>query len=86
MLWLPDDSGVVLRPNPSFQPKVLLPQFINQSINLAAFQSASQSDQAGDHLLCSVRALRHYVAATICLRHTDQLFICYGGARKGATV
>lgn len=41
MLWLPDDSGVVLQPNPSFQPKVLLPQFINQSINLVAFQSAS---------------------------------------------
>ncbi len=29
MRWLPDDSGVVLRPNPSFLPKVLLPQFIN---------------------------------------------------------
>ncbi len=45
MRWLPDDSGVVLRPNPSFLPKVLLPQFINQSISLAAFQSGSQSDQ-----------------------------------------
>lgn len=68
------------------KPKVLLPQFINQSINLVAFQSASQSDQAGDHLLCSVRALRHYLAATIRLRHTDQLFVCYGCARKGAAV
>lgn len=43
MCWRPDDSGAVLQPNPSFIPKVILPQFINQSINLAAFQSASQS-------------------------------------------
>lgn len=38
-----DDSDAVLQPNPSFIPKVMLPQFINQSINLATFQSASQS-------------------------------------------
>ncbi len=54
MRWLPDDSGVVLRPNPSFLPKVLLPQFINQSISLASFQSGSQSDQLRHHLLCPV--------------------------------
>lgn len=43
--WLPDDSGVVLWPNQSFLLEVLLPQFASQSVNLAAFQSASQSDQ-----------------------------------------
>ncbi len=53
MRWLPDDSGVELRPNPSFLTK-LLPQFINQSISLAAFQCGSQSDQLRHHLLCLV--------------------------------
>lgn len=86
MRWLPEDSGVVLRPNPSFQTQVLLPQFINQSISLAAFQSGSQSDQLRDHLLCLVRALRCYVAATTHLRKTDQLFVCYGAARRGTAV
>lgn len=53
MRWLPDDSGVLLRTNPSFLPKVLLPQFINQSISLAAFQSAQQSDHLGGSPLVS---------------------------------
>lgn len=86
MRWLPDESGVVLRPNPSFLPKVLLPLFIFQTINLAAFLSGSQSDQLRDHLLCPVRALRCYVAATTHLRKTDQLFVYYGAARRGTAV
>lgn len=83
--WLPDDSGVVLRPNPSFLPKVLLPQFINQHIELASFQTSSESDSSGQ-LLCPVRALRCYVNSTVQFRQSDQLFVCYGGARKGAPV
>lgn len=35
--WLPEDSGVILWPNPAFLPKVLSPQFVNQSLHLAAF-------------------------------------------------
>lgn len=35
--WLPEYPGVILRPNPTLIPKVLLPQFVNQSIHLAAF-------------------------------------------------
>lgn len=83
--WLPDDSGVVLRPNPSFLPKVLLPQFINQHIELASFQTSSESDSSAQ-LLCPVRALRCYVNSTVQFRQSDQLFVCYGGVKKGAPV
>ncbi len=85
--WLPEDSGVILRPNPAFLPKVLSPQFVNQSIHLTAFQPPlSPSDAGGgrSHLLCPVRALRCYVKSTASLRQTDQLFVCYGEVRKGA--
>ena len=37
-------------------------------------------------LLCPVRALRAYVEATTSLRKTDNLFVCYGGCRKGAAL
>ncbi|KAI2663988.1 dTTP/UTP pyrophosphatase [Labeo rohita] len=83
--WLPDNSGVVLRPNPSFLPKVLLPQFINQNIELASFQTSSGSD-SGTHLLCPVRALKCYVDTTAQFRRSDQLFVCYGGVKKGSPV
>ena len=87
--WLPEDSGVILRPNPAFLPKVLLPQFVNQSIHLAAFQppfNHSDTDGGRSHLLCPVRALKCYVKSTASFRQTDQLFVCYGEVRKGASL
>ncbi len=81
--WLPDNSGVVLWPNPSFLPNVLLPQFINQYIELASFQTSSGSDSS-NHLLCPVCALKCYVGTTAQFRRSDQLFVYYGGVKKCA--
>jgi len=35
------------------------------------------------HLLCPVRALACYVELTAALRHTEQLFVCFGGGVTG---
>ena len=37
-------------------------------------------------LLCPVRALRAYVAATASIRRSDQLFLRYGGPRRGCAL
>ncbi|KAK0136689.1 hypothetical protein N1851_027136 [Merluccius polli] len=66
--WYPDGSGVTLLPNPSFLPKRGPP----------SQQATELSEQ-----LCPVRALREYVGATALFRKSDQLFVCYGGCRKG---
>ncbi len=34
-------------------------------------------------LLFQVRALRHYIHSTAGFRHSDGLFVCYGGPEKG---
>lgn len=74
---------VVLQPNPSFFLKVLLPQFINQHSELASFQTSSGSD-SNAQLLCSLHALKCYVSSTAQFLQSDQLFVCYGGGKKGA--
>lgn len=60
MSWCPDDTGVTFWPNPGFLPK----EFLNQVIDLMAFES-----QSAEHSqLCSVQALQYYSS-------TRQLFI-----------
>lgn len=79
--WNSDGSGVTLWPNTAFLPKVLSPSNLNRPIHLAQFVPPEGEDRL--KLLCPVRALRAYIAATAGVRRSDQLFLCYGGPRKG---
>lgn len=73
LCWLPEDSGVVFWPNQSFLPKMQCAQFVNQSINLVAFQGSSEATSSRDLLVsyCQFEA-------------TDQLFVCMVVRRKVA--
>ena len=85
--WKAEYSGVSLWPNPSFFPKVVNPQTVNQVIEISSFHP--ESAPTGDNLvnLCPIRALRTYVTRTQSLRHThSQLFVCYGGVKRGNPV
>ncbi len=79
--WAPDGSGVTLWPNVAFLPKVLAATYINRPITLARFDLPAED--GGSPLLCPVRALRTYINATASLGRDEQLFVCYGGLRKG---
>ena len=81
MHWGIDDSSVRLRPNPTFLPKVLSPEFINQVIDLPAYMGSSDPRR---QRLCPVRALRCYVTATAELRRSDQLFVCFSPGKLGS--
>lgn len=84
--WNPDGSGVTLLPNTAFLPKVLSRFHCNQPINLVQFVPPPGEGGQGSELLCPVRSLRAYVAATAGIRKSDQLFLCYGGARLGCAL
>lgn len=81
--WHPDGSGVTLWPNMAFVPKVVSGAHSNQPLTLARFQPQSGSPGQASELLCPVRALEAYVAATAGMRRSDQLFLCYGGPKVG---
>lgn len=85
MRWNADGSVVTLWPNPAFLPKRLSALFRNQAIELAVFNPPMSSALEGDGstLLCPVRALRGYLKATEVVRKSDQLFLCYGGPKRG---
>lgn len=78
--WGPEYNQVTLWPNPVFQPKVLSDRFVNQTIQLAAFNHEEASQTA----MCPVRALRQYVLKTASWCTTDQLFVRFGACRKGS--
>ena len=82
--WNPDGSGVILWPNVAFLPKVLTTTYVNQPIKLACFDPPS--GEGGSPLLCPVRALQAYIDATAGIRQGDQLFVCYGGPRRGSAL
>ena len=86
--WKADNSGVTLRPNVSFLPKVLPSGYVNQAIELAAFHPPpfTSVEEERAHLLCPVRALRLYIQATQVFRRSEQLFVCYGGRNKGCAL
>lgn len=71
--WLLDDCRVVPRPNPSFLPKVLLSQFINQHIELASFQTSGPDPSA--QLLCPVCVLNFCVNSTAQFRQSSYLYV-----------
>ena len=87
--WKADNTGVSLWPNPSFLPKVVNFQTVNQVVEISSFQPEPASAVGNIDLqtLCPVRVLRAYVARTQSLRHShSQLFVCYGGNKLGFPV
>ncbi len=84
--WHPDGSGVTLWPNTAFLSKVLSHAHLNQPIRLARFDPSPEEQGGEPELLCPVRILRAYTAATAAIRRSDQLFLCYGGHNRGCAV
>ncbi|KAK0149825.1 hypothetical protein N1851_009418 [Merluccius polli] len=82
--WNSDGSGVTLWPNAAFLPKVLSPSNLNRPIHLAQFTPPAGEEKSG--LLCPVWALRVYVSLTTSMRRSEQLFLCYGGPKKGCAL
>ncbi|KAK0156350.1 hypothetical protein N1851_000347 [Merluccius polli] len=80
--WNPDGSGVVLWP--TFLPKVLSRTHLNQPIRLTRFDSTSE--EGSSELLCPVRALKAYIAATASIRQSEQLFVCHDGPNWGCAL
>ncbi|KAI2657450.1 hypothetical protein H4Q32_008775 [Labeo rohita] len=71
----PADSHVTLRPRPGCVPKVPTTPFRDQ---------VAPPEEADPALafLCPVSALRTYVDRTRSFRHSEQLFVCFGGQQK----
>jgi integrase len=81
-------EAVSMRTNPSFVPKVLKEQYLNKTIDLAAFfpDPRTRKDRAW-HSLCPVRALRYYMAKTLPVRGScHQMFVSPSGKNKGKPV
>ncbi|XP_073437645.1 uncharacterized protein [Dendrobates tinctorius] len=75
---------VVLRPVPSFLPKVVSPFHINEDIVLPSFCPAPAHPlEKSLHKLDVVRALRVYLARTASFRQSDSLLVISEGRRKG---
>lgn len=70
LCWLPSGVTVILKPSPSCLSKVLLPQFINQSIALASIQTSTGLCLSAQ-ILSRVCALRCYVETKLIMRHSD---------------
>ncbi|KAK0136612.1 hypothetical protein N1851_027215 [Merluccius polli] len=85
--FLPDDTGVMLRPNPAFHPKVWSDFRASQSFELHPFNppQGGETGLSGQSLLCPVRALKTYIWRTEDHRSTDQLFVCYRRNCPGET-
>lgn len=81
-------SSISLLPNPSFLPKVLPRSYVARPLVLEPFHPPphNSAESARLHLICPVRALRRYISCTQQIRHTDQLFICYGDSVQGQAV
>ncbi len=80
LVFGPDYSHVVLRPQPGCVPKVPTTPFCDRVVNLQALPS-EEADPALA-LLCPVRALCIYVDRTRNFRSSEQIFVCHGGQQK----
>ncbi|XP_030070322.1 translation initiation factor eIF2B subunit beta isoform X1 [Microcaecilia unicolor] len=75
---------VVLRPVPSFLPKVVSRFHMSQSVFLPVLGSASGTrDQQNLRTLDVKRVLKRYIAVTDDFRRSDHLFLLFAGHRKG---
>lgn len=83
--FLPEEAGVVLRPNPAFLPKVFSDCPLNREVVelRSLYFSQMENGERRHSLVCPVRALRVYVLRTQALRKTDQLFVCFKPERLG---
>jgi len=72
--------------NTAFLPKVLAHSHLNRPIQLAWFDPSLEEGEERSGLLYPVRALRAYVEATVCIWQSEQVFVCYGGPRKGCAL
>ncbi len=72
-----------LRPRPVYVPKVLSTSFRSQVVVLQAFSPSPSSESDDLRLLCTVRALKMYVACSSLWRQSLQLLVCFGAGRKG---
>lgn len=85
MQFGPNDCMVRLVPRLGYTPKVLSTPFRAQVITLQAFCSPEPNTDSvsQEYALCPVRALRAYVNRTDQFRTSEQLFVCFAGAKKG---
>lgn len=85
----PDNSKVMVYPNPSFRPKHVTTRYRRVPLVLTAFHlSPSSEEERRLHFLCPVRALRIYLDRTAPFRQTTQVLVCHGGTagKKGAAL
>ena len=81
--WNSDGSGVTLWPNPPLLPKVLKSSNLNRSVCLAQYIPPEGEDRLKMAVSC---------AGSESLRSCDrkyktvQLFLCYGGPRRGCAL
>ncbi|KAI2661310.1 60S ribosomal protein L15-A [Labeo rohita] len=78
------DSHVVLRPQPEYVPKVPTTALRDQVATLQAI--LSHKDNPNLSQLHPVHALCIYIEHTQSFRHSEQLFVCFGGQQKGKAV
>ena len=64
-------ADTCLRWNVAFLPKVISRTHLNQPIQLARFDSPSEEGRS--ELLCPVRALKAYIAATASIRQSESI-------------
>ena len=79
-----DQTGIRLRINPAFIPKVNNPQNREKEVFFTPF--CPRNNTASNctlYTLCIQRAVKKYVQATKAFRKSDQLLICFAGAKKG---
>ncbi|KAL0149886.1 hypothetical protein M9458_054817, partial [Cirrhinus mrigala] len=88
MQFGPNDCMVRLTPRPGYTPKVLSTPFRAQVITIQAFCSSEPDTEAVSrkYALCPVRALRVYVNRTSQFRSSEQLFVCFAGAKNGGAL
>lgn len=83
--FLLQNSWAILRPHPTFLPKVLSDFQLRQSIKLRALGAlaALAADAGAGVALCPVCALQLYITRTQQVRQTDQLFVCFQSSLLG---
>ena len=79
-----DQTGIRLRLNPAFIPKVNTQQNREKEVFFTPFCPRNNTASTCTlYTLCVQRAVSRYVQATKPFRQTDQLFVCFAGAKKG---
>ncbi len=77
----PGDCRLTLKPRKGYVPKA-------QVITLSAFspETPAKAEPLNTLLLCPVQAVHTYIERSRQFRLSEQLFVCFGGCRKGLSV